>query len=488
MLSDCFIIMRTKQACDGPSLRCHHLGVLFRAQTTRIRVERVFQTATGDCTFSCPTLALGVFGHDHGILANAVGRCLPYCTYHAPHTASLVHTEQKKPIYLMTTAALSAGCALLAFSPTLCLLFHLTYSKANLIIIVTTSAFAYLLSTVVSSLLWLPVPSSLRDNPYLLIFPSIVAQFVTRAGFVWLYHKVEHSVERSVRRHQAAEERVRAEAAAARRRRRRSTEDVAANSNNGGGSGGGAADNDNENDDDEPPASESAKLRLELNDWSSSLAAGTGYGGMHVIFLYGTLLASEANNVGTLYQPSCDVMPSLVNSALVSHLFSLLDMVWMMWTFYGMRRRRDGGTFESEGGLLPAPGTSGHGGTMRNNSTVSFSGDIDIAGGASGSGGSSGGAVYHLANNKRGGNGALILVLVSHCAAALSTVPNAYDNGCLVALPCLAGVALVTGLVFWLSCAGHYLPNAQRRRQYERTASMAAEAAAAGARPGRYED
>ena len=378
----------------------------------------------------------------------------------------------------MTTAALSAGCALLAFSPTLCLLFHLTYSKANLIIIVTTAAFAYLLSTVVSSLLWLPVPASLRDNPYLLIFPSIAAQFVTRAGFVWLYHKVEHSVERSVRRHQAAGERVRAEAAAARRRRRSSAEDAAANS-----------DANANNDDDEPPASESAKLRLELNDWSSSLAAGTGYGGMHIIFLYGTLLASEANNVGTLYQPSCEVMPSLVNSAIVSHLFSLLDIVWMMWTFYGMRRRRDGGTFESEGGLLPTPGTSEHGagGPSIRNPTVSFSGDIDIAGAGSGS---NSGSVYHLANNKRGGNGALILVLVSHCAAALSTVPNAYENGCMVALPCLAGVAVVTGLTFWLSCAGHYLPNAQRRRQYERTASMAAEAAGAGAgaRIGRYED
>lgn len=384
----------------------------------------------------------------------------------------------------MTTAALSAGCALLAFSPTLCLLFHLTYSKANLIIIVTTAAFAYLLSTVVSSLLWLPVPASLRDNPYILIFPSIAAQFVTRAGFVWLYHKVEHSVERSVRRHQAAEERVRAEAAAARRRRRRSSaEDAAANSDA----------NANNDDDDEPPASESAKLRLELNDWSSSLAAGTGYGGMHIIFLYGTLLASEANNVGTLYQPSCEVMPSLVNTAIVSHLFSLLDIVWMMWTFYGMRRRRDGGTFESEGGLLPTPGTSEHGAAAGGggpssirNSTVSFSGDIDIAGGSS----SSSGAVYHLANNKRGGNAALILVLVSHCAAALSTVPNAYENGCMVALPCLAGVAVLTGLTFWLSCAGHYLPNAQRRRRYERTASMAVEAAAAGAgaRIGRYED
>jgi len=244
--------------------------------------------------------------------------------------------------------------------------------------------------------------------------------------------------------------------------------------------------------------SESAQLRLELNDWSSSLAAGTGFGGMHAIFLYGTLLASEAGNVGTLYQPSCAVMPSLANTAVVACLFSLLDVVWMMWTFYGMRRRRDGGTFESDGGLLPTPAASEHAGPSsggggagaaapRNPSAVSVSGDIDVVG-YNGSG-----AVYHLANNARGGNGALLLVLASHCAAALSTVPNAYDNGCVVALPCLAGVAILTGLAFWLSCAGHFLPNAQRRRQYERTASMAAEAAgadaaAAAARFGRYED
>jgi len=389
----------------------------------------------------------------------------------------------------MTTAALTFGCAFLAFSPPLALLFLLTYSKANLIIVVTTSAFAYLLSTVLSSLFWLPVPSSLQSNPYVLIFPSIVFQFVARAAFVWLYHRVEHSVERSVRRHERVEGRNRAAAAGG--------GGGSSSSNNNGGADGDNADGDNadgdDSDNDGEPQADSAKLRLELNDWSSALAAGTGFGGMHSFFLYGTLLASESGNLGTLYQPSCEIMPSLVNSAIMAYMFGILDVFWMLFTFYGMRRRRDAGTFESDGGLQPLSSSSSSAGAAagvgassnsrgppgRAGSTVSFA--DDAMGGSSGIGNL---APYQLGNDKRGGNVGLILVLLSHCAAALSTVPNSTDNGCVVALPCLAVVLLVTALVFKVTCSGHYLPTAQRRRLWERTASMAAE----GSRAGRYED
>ena len=285
-------------------------------------------------------------------------------------------------------------------------------------------------------------------------------------------------MERSVRRHERAEARDRAA-------------NGGGSSNSGGNNNNSPGDDaDNGNGEDEqqpqPQQADSAKLRLELNDWSSALAAGTGFGGMHSIFLYGTLLASESGNLGTLYQPSCSVMPSLVNSAIMANIFSVLDVFWMLFTFYGMRRRRDAGTFESEGGLLssssPPPPCSAVGGGVRAPpgrapSTVSFADDLASEGG-------SGLAPYQLANDKRGGNVGLFLVLLSHCAAALSTVPNAYDDGCLVALPCLASVLVVTGLVFKVTCSGHYLPNAQRRRLWERTASMAAESS----RAGRYED
>ena len=303
-----------------------------------------------------------------------------------------------------------------------------------------------------------------------MIFPSVVFQFAARAAFVWLYHRVEHAVERSVRRHERVGARDRAAAAVV----------VAAP-----GADEDADDDGADGDGDDEPQADSAKLRLELNDWSSALAAGAGFGGMHAFFLYGTLLASESGNLGTLYQPSCEVMPSLVNSAVVAMLFSVLDVFWMLFTFYGMRRRRDAGTFESDGGLQQlssssAAASGGGGGSRgppgRAGSTVSFAENVSSGTNL---------APYQLGNDKRGGNVGLILVLLSHCAAALSTAPNAADNGCVVALPCLAGVLVVTGLVFKVTCSGHYLPTAQRRRLWERTASMAAEG---NNRAGRYED
>ena len=214
----------------------------------------------------------------------------------------------------MTTASLAAGGALLAFGPAGALLLVLVSHKANLVIVVTTSAFAYLCSAVVSALLWLPVPEALRGNPYAIIFPSVAVQFFFRAGYVWLYHRIEDTVEKSIERHSVAR---------ARGQTRRQQQH------------GGPSDqsDDSEND--------PARLRLELNDWSSGLAAGCGFGGMHAALLYGTLLASEVGNLGTLYQPSCDIMPSLVNAAVVAALFSICDCLWMLLTFFGMRRRRD---------------------------------------------------------------------------------------------------------------------------------------------------
>ena len=54
----------------------------------------------------------------------------------------------------MTNAALTWGCAFLAFSPCLSLLFVIAFHKAQLIIVVTTSAFAYLLAAFSAALVW----------------------------------------------------------------------------------------------------------------------------------------------------------------------------------------------------------------------------------------------------------------------------------------------------------------------------------------------
>lgn len=311
----------------------------------------------------------------------------------------------------MTTASLSWGCALLAFSPSLSLLVLLAYKKAQLIIVVTTSAFAFLLSIFVSSLFWLPVPSSLSTNALLLILPSVLSQAFFRCGFVEVYHRVEDVIAGSVRAHERHERERRAASSTP------PAEDVDAPAPS-------------------PLLSESALLRLELNDWTCGIAAGTGFGGMHAVMLYGTLLASESSNVGTLYQPSCPNIPSLVNSAITAFFFAILDLTLMLLTFYGMRRRKSGGGEEGRGvGWCSVAFGRGRSGRCR----LPFIVDV-------------------------GWRASLTASIVAHLAAALATTPNRSENGCLVALPLLATVVVVTVVFFVVGVSKDYLPESQRRR------------------------
>ena len=257
----------------------------------------------------------------------------------------------------MTSFALSLGCALLAFAPTLSLLLLFAYSKAQLVIIVTTSSFAYLISCLLGALLHLPFKSlSLGTQSIFVIIPtSIIAQALCRCGFVHLYHKVEGVIEKSISQHEQQQS------------------EHSSNSNE---------------------LSETAQLRLELNDASAGLAAGVGFGFFHTVMLYGTLLASENSRMGTLYQTSCTFMPSVFNSAIMAFFFGILDIVWMLMTFYGMRRYK----------LFNRSGTQ------------------------------------QITGTGSAGRSALYLVLVTHFTAAFATIPNqvmAY-NGCVIALPSLA--------------------------------------------------
>lgn len=304
----------------------------------------------------------------------------------------------------MTSFALSLGCALLAFSPTLSLLFLFAYSKAQLIIIVISSAFSQLLACLLAAILHLPFQAlgisggndagagTTLSSVMVVIPTSIVSQMIMRCGFVRLYHKVEHVIEKSIQRHEMQHEQ----------------ENEHSNSNN----------------DDDEQLSETAQLRLELNDASASIAAGVGFGFFHTVMLYGTLLASENSRMGTLYQDSCTMMPSIFNSALMAFMFGIMDIVWMCFTFYGMR-------------MLQAQGDAGRGLSS-----------------------------WHLGRDAIGGKVALLLVLLTHFAAALATVPNQSMkiNGCVVALPSLAGVMVVTVALFWVLCKKNFLPSSQELR------------------------
>ncbi len=276
----------------------------------------------------------------------------------------------------MTSAALSIGCGLLAFSPFISTLIFIVYSKVQLVIVVTTSAFAFLLSSLLSSLIWLPFPGGMKSGsnsaaqPLLLIPVAVISQALLRCVFVRLYLKVEGVIERSIRKHERTGRPER----------------------NG----------DNTN--------ETSKLSLELNDWACGLAAGTGFGGMHAIMLFGTLLASEAGMEGTLYQPSCKAMPSLVNSALLAFFFSILDFVLMLLTFYGIRRRDS------------------------------------------------------LDQEQYKGSTAILISMLFHALASFATVINRSQNGCAVSLPLVAFIVSISVAYFAIKIAPIYLPKLQRDR------------------------
>ncbi len=211
--------------------------------------------------------------------------------------------------------------------------------------------------------------------------------------------------------------------------------------------------------------SETNALQLQLNDLTCSLASGTGYALLHTLFLFGTLLSTQShestnyygniNNPGgyygggggstghggTLYQYSCGgVMPSLVNGALVGMMFSILDVFWMMLTFFGMRRRR-----RQQQEYSTTLGSNNGGRMSFLFDGLSFWTGID--------------------DTIQGGNAALGLVLVSHLLASLVLAPNGVmEDGCKISLPCLGGVVVLVAILFVRGVKGHFLPMDQRAR------------------------
>jgi len=162
--------------------------------------------------------------------------------------------------------------------------------------------------------------------------------------------------------------------------------------------------------------SESAMVRLELNDWSCGIASGVGFGGMHAIMLYGTLLASESGNLGTLYQPSCPAIPSLLLSAINAFLFSILDIILMLLTFYGTRLRRT------------------------SDSTSFFPNEV----------------------NPQKSESILFLTVCFHLCAASMTAFNFMEKGCYFSLPLISLVVFVCAIFFSINSVPRFLnPNCE---------------------------
>jgi hypothetical protein len=296
--------------------------------------------------------------------------------------------------------ALFWGSALVGFAPLICFFFQITYPKSQLLIVFVTAAFFYLLSCLGAAMCWsLLDPVLGLDSAWSALVPGILAQFFARCAFVALYHKVETVIEVSMER---GEQEMRS--------RQNSNNEEAMDMN-----------------------ISTAKLRLELNDVASALAAGTGFGGMHAILMFGSLLASETADFGVLYQPSCPYLPSLIVSAINSFMFFFLDLFWMLFTFFGMRRRL---IFPRGGGTLNDMGP---------NRRRFFGG--------------------YYGNTRSGGNSALLTVLLSHFAAGGFTTFNLFQYGCVFSLSLVPAVLVVVSYLYWSGVSKIFnpLPNSNVR-------------------------
>lgn len=300
----------------------------------------------------------------------------------------------------MTSFPLVLGSTLIAFGPLLSLFFLVIYQKAQLVIIVTTSALFFLLSALGASFVWWLFAAVGLDGVVSLLLPGVLSQFLFRCSFVSLYHKVEKVIRLSIEQEDA--------------RGRTGTND------------------DLEEYDETWTAA--AKLRLQLNDASCGVSAGVGFGGMHAIMLYGSLLASESGNAGVLYQDSCPAIPSLAQSAVYALCFSIMDIFWMLLTFFGMRRR-----------LLYHRGRE-------------FEDNIRGFG-------------SYFGNSRSGGNLALMFVLLSHLGSSVATTASSFGQGCAVAMPIVVAITLVTAYAFWAGTARIYMPPENSAQSISRTAS-----------------
>lgn len=283
--------------------------------------------------------------------------------------------------------ALAWGSAFIGFAPFVCFFCQIVFPKPELLIVSITAAFFYMLAASAASLCWYILdPTIGLDSPLSAIIPGVLFQFIFRCLFVTVYHKVENVIEASIQN---------------------SKED----------------DNDDNSSTDD--GVQNSKNRLVLNDAACGVAAGVGFGGMHAILMFGSLIASETSDVGILYQPSCPKVPALTVSSMNAFCFFFLDVFWMLFTFFGMRRRvlfpRGGGALSDINPLSKKFGT-------------------------------------YFGNTRMGGNNALLTCLITHAAATGFTTFNRFQYGCVFSLTLLPFLTLIVAYVYWSGISKIYIP------------------------------
>jgi len=170
------------------------------------------------------------------------------------------------------------GCLSIAFGPSVTLFLCTAAKEAQAVILLITSAFFWLLSLLLSSLVWLAVVPLRKHLAFTLVF-SVLFQEVLRILFVLLVKKTNVALSRISRE----------------------TTDL-------------------------------------FHGPRYSVIAGLGYGVMSAMFMYVNVL-SEASGPGTYYTPGSPSMPIFVSGALQASVMTGLHVCWGLLCSDGVEKR-----------------------------------------------------------------------------------------------------------------------------------------------------
>eukprot|EP01041_Mallomonas_annulata_P006957 gene6957-14124_t len=148
--------------------------------------------------------------------------------------------------------------------------------RPQLVIVALAGSFAFLLSILLTSIFWNIQHAITKNNIWILVTMfSTVSQIVCRLIFIYAYRMTERIIKQS--------------------------------------------------------SPDSAEI-FPLNDISSSIASGVGFGAMHSLMMFGSVLAAS-NGSGDLFVDSCPDIPLILSTSLIALAFSALDCVLMCMMF-----------------------------------------------------------------------------------------------------------------------------------------------------------
>ena len=170
--------------------------------------------------------------------------------------------------------------ALVAYGPIVSIAVLLVSQRSHLSIISVVGAFNWMLSNILSAVLWIAVPP-LKTQWYWVIPTGVIMQECMRYLFYYLYSRSEQAIVQAM---------------------------------------------DN-------PRSE-----VPLNDLSSSFSAGVGYGLMQSIIVFGSVLENGFGD-GTYYTAQCSSMSLFTLTAFTTCFVSIMQIAWMVLAFNGYRNK-----------------------------------------------------------------------------------------------------------------------------------------------------